>query len=272
MQTPSYSYRNILSTELDRRKELNALYSLRAFARDMGLAAPQLSSVMSGKKGISVQAAKKIAKKISLTDQESNYFVLSAQALHSRQPKNRQRANELLQVEKQKKSIRTILEPSFSCLNEWFYISFLQAFDLVSFEPKTEWFAEHFNVSKAQAKKALMDLEEAGLLTQDQDFFKPTFSRVKTADIASKQIRSYLQKMIKIASNALENQSINERDFSATTFAIDPQNIPVLKKKIENFCDELCQAGTEKGPLKEIYCFSTQFFRVSKKSTNKENL
>ncbi len=80
----AYDYRITLKNEFEARRGRNAFYSLRAFARDLGLSPARLSEILSGKKGMSGQAAEDIARRLDLERKERELFVLSVNELHSR--------------------------------------------------------------------------------------------------------------------------------------------------------------------------------------------
>ena len=67
-------YRQILRAELDRRIAANPSYSMRAFSRDIQLPAQQLSLVLNGKKGISLDVAVRIAERLHLDQHEALHF------------------------------------------------------------------------------------------------------------------------------------------------------------------------------------------------------
>jgi hypothetical protein len=65
------SYRDLLKRELESRCGRNPRYSLRAFAKDLGLSAPRLSHVLNGRFGLSRAAAEAIADKLGLVGVEA---------------------------------------------------------------------------------------------------------------------------------------------------------------------------------------------------------
>ncbi len=266
------SYRNILITELARRKKVNAAYSLRAFARDLGLAAPQLSSVMKGIKGISLKSAQRIAAILELSETEADAFQHSAIALHSRELKQRKKSQEALAKLIEKRKFQTLNEPNFSLVNEWFYLSLLQLFELKDFQPSALWMATKLDLSKQEVEQALKQLALISLLKKTDDFYKPNQEFIKTDDVPSRTIRFHLQQMMKKASQALENQTITERDFSSTVFSIDASQIGEFKKKIQQFREHFCEEASQGKKKTEVYNLSIQFFRITNKKTNKENL
>ncbi len=72
-------FRVFLKDELQRRASKNPAYSLRAFARDIGLTNSHLSMTLSGRKRISPETAENVAFRMNLNTNEAEYVVLLAQ-------------------------------------------------------------------------------------------------------------------------------------------------------------------------------------------------
>jgi hypothetical protein len=70
----SGDYRAELTSELDRRKAKNPRYSLRAFARDLGMTPAALSNVLSGRRNLSVDASIEIAEKLGYSPENVRKF------------------------------------------------------------------------------------------------------------------------------------------------------------------------------------------------------
>lgn len=68
-----------LRGELQQRLEKNSAYSLRAFARDLGLTVSHLSMTLSGQKRISAHLAEKVAQRLKLDELRSEYLILTAE-------------------------------------------------------------------------------------------------------------------------------------------------------------------------------------------------
>jgi len=94
------SYRAWLTLILKEKKSTNARYSLRAFARDLGLPPAHLSQVLKNNGGISPRVAKQITQRLAMSESETEWFCLLVRAEDSRSKKDRieaqQKMNQLL--------------------------------------------------------------------------------------------------------------------------------------------------------------------------------
>jgi uncharacterized protein (TIGR02147 family) len=83
-------YRDLIKAEFARRRGLNSFYSLRTFAKDLGLTPMHLSYLFRGKRGLSKLNALAVAKGIGLRTFAAKRFCLmvSAQSGRSKVERN----------------------------------------------------------------------------------------------------------------------------------------------------------------------------------------
>lgn len=68
---------DVLNGDLRKRKLKNPRYSLRAYARFLGLDPSTLSRILSGKQTPSIEVARKLLRKLCLSPQENRKIVAS---------------------------------------------------------------------------------------------------------------------------------------------------------------------------------------------------
>lgn len=84
-----YDYRQFLVMELSKRNRRNSAYSLRSFARDLGLSPSSLSEIVNRRAGLSPEKASLLAERLKLDPFQQQIFSLSAGMLHSRSEEKR---------------------------------------------------------------------------------------------------------------------------------------------------------------------------------------
>lgn len=77
-------FRDILNQELKAKQERNRCFSLRAFARQLKMSPSHLSSILSGKTGLSPNKAVEICSLLNYTTIESNHFCQLVEKSYSR--------------------------------------------------------------------------------------------------------------------------------------------------------------------------------------------
>lgn len=98
------SYREILLKKYEDKKVKNRRYSLRAFARDIGLSSSRFSEILNGKIGISLNKAIQIANKLNLDDHEKSLFTDLVEVEHARSKIARNMAKQRLMEKKSSSS------------------------------------------------------------------------------------------------------------------------------------------------------------------------
>lgn len=87
------SYQRWLVDELLERKTRNAGYSIRAFARDLGVNKSSLADVLAGKQHLSARSAQKVAEVLEWSPTRTRKMLLELRGLPT--PEARQRAPRL---------------------------------------------------------------------------------------------------------------------------------------------------------------------------------
>lgn len=102
----------ILSRELEARVQKNTRYSLRAYAKFLGLHSSALSRVMSGKLEMTSETGVKIAKRLKLSEDETRVFIHSI--LQSRSARELAKVGKLLEIELHPIATRAVVEKTVS--------------------------------------------------------------------------------------------------------------------------------------------------------------
>src|SRR4051812_3874208 len=94
------SVSDFLAHELDSRQQRNSNYSLRAFARDLGVSASRLSEILNSTGGLSEKTALAVALKLKLKPSEKKYWLDLVLASSARNPKVKKLARERIDAAK----------------------------------------------------------------------------------------------------------------------------------------------------------------------------
>ena len=87
-------------------------------------------------------------------------------------------------------------------------------------------------------------------------------------DIDSTVLQASHEEGLIMAREKLKEISVEERDFSSMTIAVDPKKIPQAKAIIREFQDKL-EALMSDGDLSEVYQFNCQLYPLTKKEIKK---
>ena len=262
-----YNYRQALKHELERRIQCNPLYSLRAFAKDLGLMPGHLSMILREERGLGEKRAKEVAKKLGLTSNEQNHFCLMVTTQDGRSKKSRIMAKDELEDLKHSNHLFNPLgEDVFSLVSNWYDLAILELIKLPCFKNNLNWMSKKLGLSKLQVENGLERLLKANLIQKKGEQFALTHqNNTSTQDVPSKTIRNYHQQSLDKAKLALETQSIQERDFSSLTMAFDPTQMDQIKDEIKRFRRRIDRLTQTCNNLSQIYQFNLQFFRLTQK-------
>ena len=116
----------ILSDILGERKIANPSYSLRAFARDLGLSPPQLSNVINGHRGLSPKVVQKVLAVLALDPTQEQIFVNSLQAKFSPSQSQRLVAKAKIAYLNDDLKTRYLDSDLFKVVSNWHHFALLE--------------------------------------------------------------------------------------------------------------------------------------------------
>lgn len=252
-----------LRFELGERIQKNPRYSLRAFARGLGVSHTLLSLVMNGQRVASPQLVQKIADKFYLDPAQKGLLL---QSLQGTAPDQIARLNK-------KKSARDIKHrqlslDQFALLSEWQHFAILSLLEIPDTVLTASALAERLGISEILARVSLQRLFDLDLLEKDSQTNK---WRQKSGPIvventkSTSHTRKFQHQLLEKAIESLENDPIEIRDHSSVTFAMDPNHVNYALKRIRLFRRELMQELESFGNPQEVYNLTVQLFPTSKR-------
>ena len=150
-------------------------------------------------------------------------------------------------------------------ISEWHYSSILELLDTENFDSNPRWIAKRLGIGEVEAALAIDRLKRIGFITEKDDRLFKSTPAISTGDVPSPAIRKFHSQMLKKAEVAVEGQTIEERDLSGVTLAIDIRKISEVKELIGKFRRDLVKlAKTDTN--QEVYHLAIQFFKVTQKS------
>ncbi len=258
-------FRNILKLHYEIRNRKNRSYSLRAFARDLGLTSSRLTEVLQGKQGLSGKWAAQIADRLQLSHEEKQEFCDLVDAQHSRSILKRNLAQERLS-QFNKIVIKPLAEDAFRLIADWYHYAILELTYLKDFSSDSTWIAKKLKITKEEAEEAVMRLERLNLIIRTADgSFKPSKHMTTTTDgVSSVAIRKFHDQIIQKALWSLHNQTVEQRNITNMMFAINKEDLPWAESVIRDFRRTFSKK-IESNPLKKdsVYCLAIQLIPVS---------
>ena len=239
---------------------VNPRFSLRAFARLIGLSAPFVSKVLSGQKNLSVNAAATVAEKLGYSPSEATQFCRLVQMQGPVSAKARHLLDGDAEARNEYKSVDLEI---FQMISDWYHYAILELSTCRGFKPTSDYVAKRLRISKLEASSALARLVRLGLLEKKQGTLKKTDRFIATpTDKASRALRNFHLQMIEKAKSALEEQPVETRDITGITVAIDAKKLDLAKTEIQKFRQRLAKI-MDSDRADQVYQLNIQFFSLS---------
>lgn len=235
----------LLNREYQARKQKNPAYSLRAFARDLGISRTAISDVVRGSRRLSLQNIELISKALKLDDETIEGL-----------------KEDLNQVLEQPRRIIDDAELDF--IEDWYYLGILSLARLSYTEYSAEWVAKRLGLTVETAASALEYLSRKDYIENDNGRLKRKATLLTTSvDIPSASIVESHRQSINKAMEALDEVSVEKRDYTSITYAINPEHIQEVKEHILKFHRRLGKL-LETDDASEVYRLNIQFFPLTK--------
>lgn len=238
---------------LSLKQRANPHYSLRAFARDIGLHPATLSQIMKGKRSLPFKDSDHVSKKLNLSPKEVALFKESLLNSPDAETSSGEDTKVLLE------------EAHYKIIAEWEHYALLELFNLEGFKGTSEEIAKRLDLTPTRTNVVLQNLLRAGLIVECADrSFAKVFDDVKTTeDIKSQALRESHLETLELGKKKLDLVSVELRDFSSSTVAIRTDKIPEAKKLIREFRRKIIALSqAESG--EEIYQLAVQFYPLTK--------
>jgi uncharacterized protein (TIGR02147 family) len=257
-------YRRVLKDEFSRRCETNGRYTMRAFARDLGVAASTLSETLGGRHHLSQASARRIAAKLGLDEREAALFVEMVALKTGRSALRRNLAANRLDAVANDGNEPLLKEDVFALVAEWYHLAILELTKLPGNSSDPGWVARCLGITRETAAEALVRLIRLELLEERDGKLIAKLTRSQSLnDVPSPAIRGFHRGILAKASDALESQSVEEREFQSIVMAIEADALPTFKARIRDFTTktkDLAAACTRKD---KVYVLSIQMFRLA---------
>jgi uncharacterized protein (TIGR02147 family) len=263
VQTPGHlptHFTELMKSTFQERALKNPSYSLRAFARDLGMTSGNLSDVLNLKVGISQEKAQLIAAKLLLPIEDQELFLKLVEISSATNSAETEKLkNELLQFDS---SYLKINDDYYHVLTEWFYFALVELVRVTDFINDDEWIARRLNISTEDVRPAIERLKRVELLNEDNGKLTQTYDYfVSPSGTPSTIARKFHKQILSKAITAIEEQEIEERDYTSGFLRVRKNDLPMISEKIKNFRRSLA-AEIESGENHDsVYAFSIQFFR-----------
>lgn len=248
-------FRLYLQRELTKRCQKNAKYSLRSFAKLLGLDSSRLSKILRGERPVTLKLIPQLGQRLGLSQKEILRFCVAAKA---------RRHQSFLQNAPQA-SFQALPLEVFESIEDWRHYAILELMKVQGFEGNAKWIAKALRITVSEAHAYIERLERVGLLEIRADGSWHDRSDGFSTHVLSENETTYAhrraqKKILELASEALDATPIEARDQSSMMMAINPEKMAEAKRMIQKFRRELCELLEDSETKESVYQLSISLF------------
>jgi len=265
---------NYLRDLFEAKQKSNPLFSVRAWAQQMGLKSHSaLVFFLKGQRKIRPVHVHTLLKGMKLSEEEEKFWsaLVHLQSAEGDQEKNFY-LNQLKSLHPAKDFC--ILEnEKFRLVSDWLHMAILEMTRLKDFQSSPVWIQKRlaFHVELHQIEEAINRLVNLKLLKIENGQYIKTNERLTTPkDRASEAIREHHKQVLRNGFEAIDQQDISERMFNSCAMTIDASKLNDAKDLIRKFREDLSKL-MEKSEGDETYQLSVQFFKLTQSNKTQEN-
>jgi uncharacterized protein (TIGR02147 family) len=241
MDDSQTQFRILLQAEFTKRCRANARYSIRSFAKHLGMDSSTLSQILAGKRRVSQKMIDRVYQEIGRPRPLNKDRDLDAHSAYNQ-----------LQVD------------AFFMISDWYHFALLDLVQLKKFEADPQWIARKLGITAAEAKIALERLTRLGMLSEKNGRLVKTKAHYTNYEegLTSDAHKEYQRQIIGKALVAVDQCPQERKDITGMTIVTNSKKLKEAKEKIKKFRRELC-AFLEDGQGDSVYHLAMQLYPVT---------
>ena len=269
------NYREYLSSLLAERGKRNSGYSMRSFARDLGLQPSLLSEVLNGKRKLTEESALKIATKLQLEPSGREYLRLLVQLDRAKTPELRNAVLENIRVVHPRQGeVHDLSVDLFKSISDWHHFALLRLLDIADFEWSTKNAARALGVHEQEVEEALRRLQRLELILIDESGrpIKQADDFLVKSPLRNEALRKYHTQMLQKNVEALETQTPQERFTGTENVVLSEGQMAQAAEIFEDCFRRVLQLSqTKAGKRSEVYHVGIHMFRLTRIALSDKN-
>ncbi len=268
-----YHYQNprqfLLDTLVAKQRE-NPSFSARAWAKEMELKAPSLLiMLLQGTRPLRLKHVEFLQKGLTLSTPELLYFRAIIQLSNAESDEEKKLCRIWISEINHHSDFKIKEIEEYTVIAQWVHFAIISMTQLKKFSGSPTEIHSYLGgrVSINEIKSALIRLQELNLLSiNDQTGRLESTNQVISTkdDVSMKAVREHHRGAIRMAEQALESQSVLEREFQSFSLAIEENKIPLAKELIRRFKQQFTQAiAVKEATADQVYQVNLNFFRLT---------
>jgi uncharacterized protein (TIGR02147 family) len=240
----------------------NPGYSIRSFAKKLGIGVSTLSMILNGQRRASRRLASQFADRLLLDPIERASLLERFD-------------REKFEIKKPVPRVIRALKASadqYVAFSEWHYMAILNLVRMKSFRNDPAWIADRLDLTPRKVSDAIERLKRLGMLKETPSGnLKRTGAAFRTTDdVANLSVRKGHFDTLERARAVLETDPVELRDFSWVTLPIQKARLPEIKQFIRKFQQEFLAQFSEDPASDEVYRLAVQMIPLTRPKSGAE--
>lgn len=259
------SIRTLVKNYISATKSKNPLFSMRAFAKKLGISVGGLSSFLSGKTDYSVEMLEKLVNAVVSSPEKRKDILKEYNILLLEQLKERTKHSNY--------DYRELKEEEHAFIKDWYHYALLFLIKTTDFRLDILWIAKRLGIGSSEVEQALSRLVHLNLIAINDDQSVTIKDGVvkTTDDIANESLRVMHKQMLYLAGQSIDEDSVEKRDITSLTLPVNLKNLPKAKEIIRKCQDDLMSLLPE-GEMSEVYHVLFCLYPVTKNNITERSL
>lgn len=246
--TKEEDLRDFLKQEFIKRKQKNKKYSLRAFAKKIEVSHSVISEILNGKRRLTTKTFSRISNKLNLDPAIAKKYETH--------------------ILKRKRQYTQLETRAGKLMSEWYFNALLELLEIKNVPQDPKGIANQLDIEESKVVSALDLLQELGLIKKTNNRWKvlikntTSWGNLNYVDIVNRVQMQNIEK----GKKAIEEIDINDRSSLGLTVAMNPEDLPEVRKLIYDSVSRIGAFLERKGAVKkQVFHLNLMLFPVSKK-------
>ena len=262
MSTRHRSLADILSEQYREKRASKPTYSLRSYARFLGVSPSTLHVLMTGNKTASKKTLTKISKRAGLLKSEISYFSDLFEAKSAKTDDKKKIALRKARLHDSRQSL--ITDEEFQLIASWRHFALMELIKTQDFRNEPDWIAKRLKMSEKAVSQALDALQKLKVLQVNHNGVIEVLKDFVAVPSGKPTLvaQNYHQSVVEEALEAIKTQPKGTRNFSSLVLKFRTKDISRVDEFIRKFRREFSLDFEDGDGHDAVYALAVQFFRL----------
>ncbi len=251
------SFIDKLDEEFGRRKLINSRYSLRAYARDLGIEPSMLSKILRRRIPLTVKMLNRLSILAGVTDVEYRHYLRELEETQG---------SDIFETQ-------NLLKEELRICSEWFGFVMVELPKLDGFKSDPRWIAKKLGITVSEVKEMIEILLDLGALERGANGTIRTTREVGDGfKVASEDPKAYMaackkrwRQVFEYYYDSVEKIKPKMRAYNVIVSSVDSELVPEINRELDSFIRKLISKMEKKSKKKDsVYEVDYTIFPMTK--------